>query len=295
MAEQSITIEAPEDWQLHGMLFESEEVANANAPVVLISGAAAVPHTYYANFARALIENGARAALCYDYRGIGASAGKRFRWRSLKMKDWALLDFPAATASLSERFPGNPLIGLGHSYGGQALGLSGVADRFTRYATVATMSGYWRGLETPWSAWFQTQILGRTVASVLGYVPEAISPGTTMPGGVFLDWARWIASPDYFFDDPDVPEIARFPDVTLPFLSIGLTDDPWGTRQAVNDFMQRYTQADLRQMWIKPGESGAIGHLGYFSRRHSSALWPELRNFLLNGRWPEQAAVSSAA
>ena len=33
-------------------------------------------------------------ALTYDYRGIAASAGNRKRWRSLRMKDWALLDFP---------------------------------------------------------------------------------------------------------------------------------------------------------------------------------------------------------
>ena len=161
----------------------------------------------------------------------------------------------------------------------------------TRYATVATMSGYWRGLDTPWRVWLQTQVFGRVVASTLGYVPEAVSPGTTMPGGIFLDWARWIASPDYFFSDPDLPEIYRFNTVTLPYLSIGLTDDPWGTRQAVDDFISRYTNADLKQMWIEPGESGKIGHLGYFSRRHSQGLWPELRDFLLHELWPEKAAI----
>ena len=294
MTEESVTIHAPEDWTLRGALFASENT-NPEAPVILISAAAAVPHTYYANFARFLIESGAGGVLTYDYRGIAASAGDRKRWRYLQMKDWALLDFPAAAAFLQERFPDSPLIGLGHSYGGQALGLCGIADRFTRYATVATMSGYWRGLDTPKQVWAQTQILGRTVASVLGRVPEAVSPGTTMPGGVFLDWTRWIASPNYFFDDPDLPEKDRFESVTLPYLSIGLTDDPWGTRRAVDDFMAHYTNADLRQMWIQPGESGKIGHLGFFSRRHSKAFWPNLAAFLIDGRWPEGAAVRKQA
>ncbi|MDD9909930.1 MAG: alpha/beta fold hydrolase [Ahrensia sp.] len=290
MQEQSVTIEAPQDWLLIGTLFEQDK-APQRGTVVLISGAAAVPHSYYANFARFLIENGAAAVLCYDYRGIAASAGDKNRWRRLKMKDWALLDFPAAAKWLAYNYPDADLVGLGHSYGGQALGLSGVAQQFERYATVATMSGYWRTLDTPISAWIQTQIVGRLVASLLGRVPEAVSPGTTMPGGVFLDWARWIASPVYFFNDPDLPETVRFSDVTLPYLSIGLTDDPWGTRRAVDDFMANYTRAELRQMWIEPAKSGAIGHLGFFSRRHKEAFWPLLAQFILHGQWPEQAEV----
>ncbi|MGI9355117.1 MAG: alpha/beta hydrolase family protein [Rhizobiaceae bacterium] len=290
MIKECVLIEAGNDWTLHGTLYAGEET-QADLPAILISAAAAVPHTYYANFAKFLVKAGAQGALIYDYRGIAASAGDHKRWRSLQMKDQALLDFPAAAGFLQERFPDNTLVGLGHSYGGQALGLSGVADGFARYATVATMSGYWRSLDTPWRVWLQTQILGKSVASLLGYVPEAVSPGTTMPSGIFLDWAQWIASPDYFFSDRDLPETSRFIDVTLPYLSIGLTDDPWGTRQAVYDFMCHYTNADLRQMWIEPGESGKIGHLGYFSRRHSAALWPELRDFLLDGRWPETVAI----
>lgn len=286
--EKSVLIDAPQNWTLHGT-FSSKEEMSADAPVVLISGAAAVPHRYYANFARYLIQAGAQAVLTYDYRGIAASGGDRNRWRSLKMKDWALLDFPAATAFLAERFPDNPRVGLGHSYGGQALGLCGISDQFSRYGTVATMSGHWRLLDTPWSVWAQTQLLGKTVAKLLGYVPEVFSPGTAMPGGVFLDWARWIASPNYFFDDPDVPETTLFDQVTLPYLSVGLTDDLWGTRSAVNDFMSHYTNADLRQMWIAPGETGKIGHLGFFSRRHSEVLWPDLATFLIEGDWPEQA------
>ncbi len=285
--EESVLIEAPQDWVLHGAMFVREQT-DETKPLILISGAAAVPHEYYANFARFLVEAGAQAVLTYDYRGIAASAGDRDRWRSIKMKDWALLDFPTAALHLNERFTNNPLVGLGHSYGGQALGLCGIADQFTRYGTVATMSGYWRLLDTPWSAWAQTQLLGRPVAKLLGYVPETFSPGTAMPGGVFIDWARWIASPNYFFDDPDIPETSQFAEVDLPYLSIGLTDDVWGTRRAVDDFMRHYSHADLRQMWIEPGETGKIGHLGFFSRRHSEALWPGLATFLIDGHWPEE-------
>lgn len=294
MIETDVAFDAADGWTLHGTLRTDDE-DTGEAPTVLISSAAAVPQTYYANFARALVEAGAKAVLTYDYRGIAASRGNPDNWRKLSMTDWALLDFPAAATLLRESKPGAPMVGLGHSFGGQALGLSGVDGEFTRYATIATMSGYWRGLDTPWSVWFQTQVFGRAVASILGHVPEAVSPGTTMPGGVFLDWARWINSPDYFFSDPRLPQTERFAQVTLPFLSIGLTDDPWGTRRAVDNFMERYTNADLRQIWIEPGHTGKIGHLGYFSRRHSQVLWPELMDFLLRGLWPERAEANRRA
>ncbi|MGO4843960.1 esterase, partial [Rhizobiaceae sp. 2RAB30] len=61
--------------------------------------------------------------------------------------DWALLDLPAAAKALDAAAPGHAMVGVGQSYGGQALGLSGISDRFLRYGMVATMSGYWRGLD----------------------------------------------------------------------------------------------------------------------------------------------------
>ena len=285
-----ITFDAP-DWLLAGTLFEGD----GPGPAILLSAAAMVPHGYYAPFARHLVESGACAVLTYDYRGVAASAGDRADWPDLRMKDWAVLDFPAALAALEAACPGREIVGMGHSYGGQALGLSGVADRFSRYATVATMSGYWRGLDTPWQVFVRTQFVGRAVATVLGRVPKAISPGEEMPGRIFLDWARWIGDPDYFFNDPNVPETERFADVTLPFLSVGLSDDVWGTPRAIGAFMRHYVNADLRKLTLSPGASGRVGHLGFFRPRHADTHWPAVTRFLMEGVWPNGAERQTRA
>ena len=58
MNETPQIIPAPENWDLHGTLFEATGADEA-APVVLMSSAAGVPHAYYTNFARYLIEHGA--------------------------------------------------------------------------------------------------------------------------------------------------------------------------------------------------------------------------------------------
>lgn len=277
-----VEISAPEDWTLAGTLHSALEPRD-NAPIVLISSAAGVPHGYYNHYARYLIDQGAAAVLSYDYRGMSGSAGDRGRWKELRMFHWAQLDFPAAAQFLKDRFPGRKLVGLGHSYGGQALGLSGAASEFERYATVATMSGYWRNLDTPWSVWFQTQILGRATVKLLGYVPKGVGVGEAFPGTVFRDWANWINSPDYWFGKADVPGQDNFEKVTLPYLSIGLRDDPWGTKAAIDAFMKHYSNAQFEQAWLEPGESGKIGHLGFFRRAHRDTHWHVPKDFLLQG------------
>lgn len=287
--EQSdVVISAPGDWELAGSLYtDALNEPRPNQPVVMISSAAGVPRWFYANFAGYLVQAGCAAVVTYDYRGIAGSAGDRSRWPTLHMKDWALLDFPAVCSWMRARYPNHHLIGVGHSYGGQALGLSGVADRFARFATVATMSGYWADLDEPRSVWLRTQVFGRLAVKLMGYVPKAVSPGEAMPGTIFVNWADWIRKPDYFFSDPDLPEVSRFSDVTLPYLSIGLSDDPWGTHKAVTSFMDHYDQADLRQIWLQPTHSGEIGHLGFFRKRHEATHWPVIRDFVICGTFPD--------
>lgn len=276
------------DWPLASTLYAPKSpTQETSGPAILMSAAAGVPQGYYAQFARHLVASGAAAVLTYDYRGMAGSSGDRKNWSKLAMKDWALRDFPAAARWLKESYPDCEMVGMGHSYGGQALGLSGVSELFSRYATVATMSGYWRDLDTPYSVWFQTQIVARTIVALLGYVPKGFGLGEAFPGPIMKDWARWISKPDYFFTDPHLPETKRFGDVTLPFLSIGLADDPWGTPKAIDSFMAHYENADFRQIWLSPGESGKIGHLSYFTRRHKDLHWPVARDFLLTGRWPK--------
>ena len=293
LRERSVTIDA-RGWTLSGSLFDPGG-SGADGPAVLLSAAAMVPQGYYARFARFLVRNGARAVLTYDYRGVGQSAGDRNRWHELRMKDWAVLDFPAALAFLEEIAGPGPVVGMGHSYGGQALGLSGVADRFERYATVATMSGHWRLLDTPKRIFLLTQVFGPAVARLLGQLPKAISPGEAMPGAVFLDWSRWIASPDYWFDDDSVPETSRFAAVRTPYLSVRPSDDVWATERAVAAFMRHYTANDLRHLVLDPGESGTIGHLGFFRQAHCASHWRPVVRYLLTGQWPEGAVAQASA
>ena len=116
--QRDIIFEAEDGFALGGTLFEG----GGNRPLVLVSSATAVPRGYYAAFAKALCKAGARAVLTYDYRGLPGSPKPKGWKKRIGMKDWAVLDMPAAAAVLDAVAPGHAMVGVGQSYGGQALG-----------------------------------------------------------------------------------------------------------------------------------------------------------------------------
>jgi predicted alpha/beta hydrolase len=275
-----IAIATRDGFPLAATLFEGDGAG----PLVLISSATAVPRGLYSAFASACVAAGARAALVYDYRGTGGSARPAGWSKRISKKDWALIDLPAAAARLDAVAPGHAMVGAGQSFGGQALGLSGIASRFERYLMVATMSGHFAGLDDRWA---KVKMLGFGVPMSFLFrdMPKGIGVGEPIPSTVFRDWARWCSMPDYFFDDPTLPETARYEDVTLPILSIGLTDDVWGTPRATDALMKHYVNATVERRWLSPEDAGGqpIGHLGFFRSRFAQTLWPQIVAWLLYG------------
>ena len=278
---REITIPTPDGFPLAGTLFEGD----GGGPLQLVSGATAVPRRFYAAFAGAAVEAGARAVLIYDYRGVGGSKRPKGWKQRIDYKDWALVDVPAAVAALNDVAPEHPMVGVGQSFGGQALGLCGVADRFQRYGMVATMSGYHRLLDDR-TVWARMNLVGVPVSLLFRDLPRWLGVGEPMPSSCFRDWTRWCRRPDYFFGDPGLPETTRFASVKTPILSIGLRDDPWGNPRAVAAFMKHYVNAPVESRWLGPDDTGGqpIGHLGFFRSRFAATLWPQFIGWLLEGK-----------
>jgi predicted alpha/beta hydrolase len=274
-----VEIRASDGYSLGGRLHYGVDPAG---PALAIFGATATPQRYYRHLAQAAADAGASAVLTFDYRGVAVSRPQRLRGFGARMRDWALLDIPAAVAVLRERSAGSELVGLGHSFGGQAFGLSGVASAISRFATVATMSGYWRLTDEPWRVYAGLNLLALPLGALLGYVPGRIGLGEDLPVGVVREWARWCRSPNYLFDDPDLPEKERFAEVTTPILAIGLSDDKWATPRAMRAMLEHYPTAPIEERWLKPEDAGRpIGHFGFFRPDMQATLWPPVLSWLL--------------
>ncbi|MDB5567550.1 MAG: alpha/beta hydrolase, partial [Tardiphaga sp.] len=173
----------------------------ARTNAVLINSATAVPRRIYKGFASYLASRGC-AVLTYDYRGTGDSWPKaptgHNQPKSLvgfkaSMSDWAALDVTAAVAWMRERYKTMPLTFVGHSFGGQALGLIPNNSEVARALLVAAQAGTWRLMTSPerYRIYALLKFVGVPLTQAVGYTPGKIGLGLDLPKGVFLEWARW--------------------------------------------------------------------------------------------------------
>lgn len=264
--------------------YEPEGRARAT---VVIHGATATPQRYYAPFASALTERGLRV-LTYDYRGIGESRPRSLRRYRATMTEWAREDAQAAM-DVASAFP-EPILLVGHSFGGQLLGLIDLPDRVRSIVLVGAQLGYlghWP-LEKRiayWPLW--NAVIPATVAT-FGYQPGFLGLGVDLPGGVALEWARWCKSPNYLFDHH--PEArARFASIDRPVLFYSFTDDSYAPKAAVSAYLAKLERAPVVHRRFAPSMLGqdAIDHFGFFRRGVVPSLWEEAIGFMddaLSGR-----------
>lgn len=267
-----ITLTAPDGYRLGGTIFGAGERA------VLILPATGVPQSYYARFAGYLAERG-YAVLTFDYRGIGRSRPTHLRRLPARMEDWARLDAAAAFGYLG----GRKIHVVGHSFGGQALGLLPQPERIASAVMVGSQSGYWRNwpaLGRLWM-WPVTHFALPGVAKALGYFPGSrLGFGEDLPKGVAVQWASWCRHPRYLVGALGVE--AAYARVRAPLRAYAISDDAFAPLSAVQALAALYPNARWETRRLAPREVGAsrVGHFGFFRERFRDSLWRETADWL---------------
>jgi predicted alpha/beta hydrolase len=257
----------------------------AKRHAVLINSATAVPRKIYRGFAGYLAGRGC-AVLTYDYRGIGDSrqkspAGynqpKPLAGFKASMSDWAALDATAAVAWMRERYKNLPLNYVGHSFGGQALGLLANNAEVSRALLIASQAGYWKLMASPerYRVYAMLNFVGAPLTRLLGYAPRWSGLGEDLPKGVFEEWVSWVMSKRYLFDDPRLGGLKNFQQFNGAMRALCFSDDPWATRPAVELLCAGCVSAKPEILTITPADVGAtrIGHFGFFRPEHRDTLW----------------------
>lgn len=262
---------------------------------VLINSATAVPRRIYRSFASYLAGRGC-VVLTYDYRGVGGSRPKSLVGFKATMADWAALDMSAAVAWMRERYGQWPLRFVGHSFGGQALGLLPNNAEISRALLVAAQAGYW-GLMTPpenYRVYAFMNFVGAPLTRMLGYAPGFMGIGEDLPKDAFLQWTAWVMNKRYMFDDADLPALANFPNYTGGMRAYTFTDDPWATPAAVELLCAQYTGTAPDIIKLAPADIGTqkIGHMGFFRPEQKAVLWKAAADWLLEAAQPGQARAS---
>ncbi|WP_158257616.1 alpha/beta fold hydrolase [Haliangium sp. UPWRP_2] len=247
--------------------------------VAVIHGGTAVPQTFYGRFAGYLAAAGIRV-ITYDYRGVGASRPRSLRGFSARMQDWAM-DARAAMARAQE--DGLPILWIGHSFGGQLLGLVEEAHTVAAAVLIGSQLGY----AGHWPARLQPRIrlfwhlLVPVLTGALGYYPGRAFIGEDLPAGVAQQWRRWALHPSYYLSDQPQAQghLARF---DRPTLFYSFTDDDFAPERAVQTLLSRLSAAKILHRRLSPGELGvpAVGHFDAFRPRFEPTLWRETLGFL---------------
>ena len=295
MRAEPIRIPTASNAELGALLFPASQAQG----VVLIHPATAVTQGFYEAFARYLCSLGLHV-ITYDYRGTGRSRPRDLRGFEVTMSQWMLEDVGAVTRWARARFPGLPLLAVGHSVGGHAIGLSPETQHLRAALLVATHAGITRtirGRAERLRVWCVMRVLAPLLCALFGYMPgRRIGLGEDLPRGVMLEWSRWTTLPRYFFDDPALDAAERMARVDIPLLALGFDDDPWANPQAMDILLSRYTAAPPARRQVDARALGlpAIGHMGFFRRRCEAPLWGEVGTWLLSRIGAKQAAGGTA-
>lgn len=261
-----------------------EDSALPARAVAVISAAAGVPSGYYRAFATWLATRG-YAVLTYDYRGVAGSRRSPLRQESATMRDWAVLDMSAALAAAEARraTQGLPLLLVGHSFGGNAIGFARGVERADALLAVGSQVGEPRlypghhrwVAEVFFRAWLPS------VVPIFGHLPGwALGPGAqALPSGVARQWAQWGRQRGWAYADPAMQPHRSASALTVPVHLWNISDDlSYAPPAAVDALAQEFRNAAVQRHTVTPAQVGVkkLGHFGAFRRDPGARLWQRL-------------------
>ncbi len=257
------------------------------AAQVVIASATAVPRRLYFALAEYLAEGGL-SVLTFDYRVVGGSrpSGGSLRGFRATAQDWGVHDLSGALRWAEARAAGKPVLLLGHSMGGQILGLAAGRERLAGAVLVASGSAYWRHWDWPRRAqmWLLFHALLPGMASLLGYLPmKRFAGGEDLPKGVALDWASWGRHPRYILRDEVARRERGHETLPVPLLAYAMSDDWYAPVRAVEALLELYPSAPRELRVLAPSDAGLrrIGHFGWARPSLKDALWAPVRRWML--------------
>jgi len=272
-----ITITAPDGYALSALFGHPKK--NGRSTIV-ISAATGVRKEFYINFARFLMDNGYHVVL-YDYRGIGESAADDIKTSAIYMHEWGTQDMNAVLNYLVERgFIG--VIWLGHSIGGQLVGLLENRQHVRKVISINAALGYWGYFPYPmkmvvWLLWY---IIGPLLINIYGYgVMKKIGWGENLPRNVILEWRSWCISKTYYMDFLKHKIKSHcFYNFTVPITAIYISDDFIANDKTAPLMKQFFPNAPYELIKLDVGRytSHKVGHTGIFRKRFAEVLWPLL-------------------
>ncbi len=281
---ESFYISCQDGYPLAAQFYPTTQPHKKPLPI-LICPATGITKKFYHHFAVWLSEQG-YDVLVFDFRGIGESLYGHVRHSQASIVQWGQLDLPAAIDSVLLRTQAKQVILVGHSAGGQLLGITPNHHKVAKVVAVAGSSGNMKGLKgrTRLLAPVMFKVLFPVARYTLGYGPtQAIGMGENLPKDVARQWAQFCSRSGYVqnaIGDTVATHQDFHAQVSCPITSIWASDDEIATASTVTDFLRLFPNANTTSVELHPKryQHASIGHMAMFKKSHQN-LWPVLEQY----------------
>jgi predicted alpha/beta hydrolase len=279
---------------------EGDEAGNGagngvgNGIAVQINSAVATPRRYYRPFAEFLAGQGFVVAT-YDYRAALLSDARAARAAPSSLLAWGGSDQPAVTHWLRRRYPDRAVALIGHSVGGQLIGLSPASRELAAVVIVASGHGYWRRIGDARKRWrraFHLYVSGPLALAAFGYLPGfAVGGGVPKSAAHGREFLRFGRSPHYFCSEDGAALRPFNADIRAPLLQIMAEDDEVAAAGNELPVREYFPNARVEIERLRPEQFGlrGIGHFGFFRKSMPVEAWRGV------AAWLEKACTSVGA
>ena len=275
MSISKIVITCRDSFELSGVLYKpSKHIKSA----VLIAPATGIKKRFYNSFATFLAKNG-YGVICFENRGVGESKkGNSINEGEASLISWGQLYLTAAFSHLKLEFPKSDYHIIGHSAGGQLIGLMDDVSEIKSIFNFASSSGSLNYMSYPFklhASFFLNIFI--PVSNLLYRRTNSHwdGMGEPLPKKVAKQWSKWCNGKGYVAEDFG-KEIKShlYNEITAPSLWVHATDDGIANLENVKDMIRIYPNSKSKIKTLIPAEQGFkdIGHMKFFSSKQSK-LW----------------------
>lgn len=268
-----IKIMCTNGYELTATLYSPSNLKGA----VMIAPATGIKRQFYTSFASFLADNG-YGVITFDNQGIGDSQNENLKNSNASLISWGQSDMSAVFESLKSHFSNVKYHLVGHSAGGQLVGLMDGVTELTSVFNVACSSGSISNIKYPFKlkAHFLMTYFIPLSNLLFGFTnTQWMGMGEPLPKKCAQQWADWCKSTGYVKTYLDTNNIKHFyNELKCPSLWINATDDSIANNENVKDMLRVFPNLNATTLTLDPKERDLkeIGHMRFFSKR-SKKVW----------------------
>lgn len=277
---QEIKIKCADGFDLAATIYRPQHSQAA----IMIAPATGIKRRFYNSFATYLAANN-YTVICFDNRGIGDSIAGDINRHNPSLINWGKLDMTAVLEYLKLNCPQQTYHLIGHSAGGQLVGLMDNALEIKSIFNFASSSGSLRNMQYPFklsAGFFLNLFVPLSNLFFAQTNSQWLKMGEPLPKKVAQQWQKWCSAKGYVETDFDTKiKHHYYYQISCPSMWLHASDDKIANLANVKDMVRVYTQssASITTLNKQDMPHQTLGHMGFFSSKNKQ-LWSHASQWL---------------